>query len=143
MELIIFFGMINQGLLQMITLALLSFLWYYAISCQRTLWSANYILIYTVVVTIISITIWTSDLSIPILFVCFAIIGVILQAAVVFANLMLLKYVRAIESENFMNNINIDFHKRAIKTILFFYKLHFTSLCYNIHMRLFSAKWRI
>ena len=122
MELIILFGIINQGLLQMITLAILSILRYYAISCQRNISGQRviliYILIYTVSLSAYSIPIWRSDISFSILFTCVAIISVILQAAIVFANVRLLKYVKAVESENHVNNINIDFHKRAVKTIL-------------------------
>ena len=95
---------------------------YYAISFQRTISGRrailSYMLIYIVTLSTLSIAIWRTNLSISILFTCVAIINVILQAAVVIANMMLLKYVRTMESENHVSNINIDFHKRAIKTIL-------------------------
>ena len=122
MELIILFALINQGLLQLITLAILSILRYYAISCQRNISGQRviltYILIYTLSLSAYCIPIWRSDISFSIVFTCVAIISIILQAAIVFANVLLLKYVRAVENENHVNNINVDFHKRAIKTIL-------------------------
>ena len=122
MEIIILFGIINQSLLQMITLALLSILRYYAISFHRTFSGQRviltYTLIYTVALSAFSIPIWRSDIPFTILPISVALIHFILQAAVVLANVMLLIYVRVIESENHVNNINIDCHKRAIKTIL-------------------------
>ena len=106
----------------MITLALLSILRYYVISINRNFSGQRviltYILIYTVALSAFSIPIWRSDVPFTILPISVAIINFILQATVVVANVMLLIYVRAIENENDVNNINIDCHKRAIKTIL-------------------------
>ena len=125
-ELVIFFGICNQCTLQMITLALLSVLRYYAISRQRNISGKRVILIYIILYTFamcaFAIIIWKGDTLHPTLYmyisIFYAITNVILQVIIVSANVMLLKYVRAIKRENNVNNINIDYHKRAIKTIL-------------------------
>ena len=126
MELITLFGIFNQCIFHMLTLALLSVLRYYPISCQRNISGKRVILIYIIIfgsaVCAFSIIIWVGDISFAILYtyssIFFAILNVIIQVIVVSSNVMLLKYVRTIESENRVNNIHINNHKRAINTIL-------------------------
>ena len=126
MELITFFGICSQAVLQILTLVLMSVLRYYAISRQGNITGKRvmltYIVLYTFSMCALSIIIWKGNKLHPTFqtyfAIFFAVLNVIVQVTVVTSNVMLLKYVRAMESENRGNNINVNYHKRAIKTIL-------------------------
>ena len=120
------FGIIHQSLLELTTLALLSISRYYRISYHFSFSGKRvmfvYILTYAFTVGIASIMVWYRSISdikiLAYISIGLCIMNFMLQAIIVSANILLLKYVRQIGEENIMNNINIDYQKYAIKTIL-------------------------
>ena len=120
------FGIINQSLLELTTLALLSISTYYRISYHFSFSGKRvifvYILTYAFTVCSASIMAWCRSISdiklLSYIAIGLSIMNFMLQAIIVSANIFLLKYVRQIGKENTMNNINIDYQKHAIKTIL-------------------------
>ena len=120
------FGIIHQSLLELTTLALLSISRYYRISYHFSFSGKRvmfvYILTYAFTVGIASIMLWYRSIFdiklLSYISIGLCIMNFILQTIIVSANILLLKYVRQIGKENTVNNINIDYQKHAIKTIL-------------------------
>ena len=120
------FGIIHQSLLELTTLALLSISRYYRISYHFSFSGKRvifvYMLTYAFTVGIACIMVWYRSISdiklLSYISIGLCIMNFMLQTIIVSANILLLKYVRQIGKENTMNNINIDYQKHAIKTIL-------------------------
>ena len=120
------FGIIHQSLLELTTLALLSISRYYRISFHFSFSGKRvifvYILTYAFTIGIASTMVWyrsTSDIKLlSYISIGLCIMNFMLQTIIVSANIFLLKYVKQIGKENTVNNINIDYQKHAIKTIL-------------------------
>ena len=121
-----FFGDVYMNLLEMITLALLSTIRYYAVASQRNFSGCKviFIVILTSIVALIecvSLT-WSRKTlnvkALAYLSILFSISYIISQIVVISANALLLRYVKQIANESGMNGININYQQRATKTVL-------------------------
>ena len=120
------FGVVYLNLLEIITLALLSTVRYYAITSQRKFSGCKVIsivMLTSIVALIESVSlIWsrqTSNVNVSAhLSILFSITYIISQIVVISANALLLRYVKKIANESGMNGINFNYQQRATKTVL-------------------------
>ena len=120
------FGVVYLNLLELITLALLSTIRYYAVKSQRN-FSGRKVIFVVVLTSFVALIqcvslIWsrkTSNVNASAyLSILFSISYIISQIVVISANALLLRYVKKIANESGMNGININYQQRATKTVL-------------------------
>ena len=120
------FVVVYLSLLEMVTLALLSTIRYYAVTSQRNLSGRKVIFIamFTLIVAFIaSVTLIlchvTSNIKdLAYVSILFSITYIIYQIVVISASVLLLRYVKTTANESGMNGINFNYQQRATKTVL-------------------------
>ena len=120
------FGVVYLNLLEIISLALLSTIRYYAITSQRK-FSGRKVISIVVLTSMVALIesvslIWSLEASnvnvYGYLSILFSITYIVSQIVVISANVLLLRYVKEIVNESGMNAINLNYQQRATETVL-------------------------